>query len=249
MQATSDRARPSGLIRAGQFFFKFRDLLFPLVFLPLALCTPPKVLLGDPLVDLVLGAAVVCAGQGLRALVIGLAYIRRGGKNRQIYAADLVQTGLFAHSRNPLYLGNLLIIAGLVLIHGGAWMYLVVLPFFVFVYVAIVAAEERYLAGHFGETYAEYCRRVPRFVPRLRGLRSTVRGMGFDWKRLVRKEYGTIFSSLTAVLLLVFWEYAYVHGFEASREVLQLLALVWIPCILAYLTARVLKKRGTLGTG
>jgi protein-S-isoprenylcysteine O-methyltransferase Ste14 len=249
MQATSDTAPRSGLIRAGQFFFKYRDLLFPLVFLPLALFTPPDTLLGDPLVDYALGVLVVLAGQGLRSLVIGLAYIRRGGKNKQIYADDLVQTGFFAHSRNPLYVGNLLIIVGLVLIHGGPWMYLVVLPFFVFVYIAIVAAEELYHSNHFGPAYAEYCRRVPRFLPRLKGLLTTIRGMDFDWKRLVRKEYGTIFSSVSAVLLLVFWEHVYEQGFEASKDLLRVLACVWIPVTLLYLVARVLKKRGTLGTG
>jgi protein-S-isoprenylcysteine O-methyltransferase Ste14 len=249
MQATSDTAPRSGLIRAGQFFFKYRDLLFPLVFLPLALFTPPDTLLGDPLVDYALGILVVLAGQGLRSLVIGLAYIRRGGKNKQIYADDLVQTGFFAHSRNPLYVGNLLIIVGLVLIHGGPWMYLVVLPFFVFVYIAIVAAEELYLSNHFGPAYAEYCRRVPRFLPRMQGLLTTIRGMDFDWKRLVRKEYGTIYSSVSAVLLLVYWERVQEQGFDASQDLLRVLAFVWIPVTLLYLVARGLKKRGTLGTG
>jgi hypothetical protein len=128
-------------------------------------------------------------------------------------------------------------------------MYLVVLPFFVFVYIAIVAAEELYLSNHFGPAYAEYCRRVPRFLPRTRGLLTTIRGMDFDWKRLVRKEYGTIYSSISAVLLLVFWEHVHEQGFEASKDLLRVLAFVWIPVTLLYLVARVLKKRGTLGTG
>jgi protein-S-isoprenylcysteine O-methyltransferase Ste14 len=252
MQATSATAPGSGLIRVGQFFFKYRDLLFPLVFLPLALGTRPGVFLGDPRADLALqalGVLVVLGGQGLRALVIGLAYIRRGGKNKEIYATDLVQGGLFAHSRNPLYVGNLLIIVGLVLMHGGAWMYLAVLPFFFFVYVSIVAAEEQYLSGHFGPEYDDYVRRVPRFLPRMRGLLATVRGMSFDWLRLVRKEYGTFFSTFTAMLLLLAWKHVSTHGFAASREVLTVLAVVWIPVILAYAAARILKKRGALGTG
>jgi protein-S-isoprenylcysteine O-methyltransferase Ste14 len=247
VQATPAAAPRSGLIRTGRFFFKYRDLLFPLVFLPLALGTHPRALLGDPRVDLALGALVVFAGQGLRALVIGLAYIQRGGKNKQIYAKSLVQGGIFAHSRNPLYVGNLLIIAGLVLMHAGPWMLLAALPFFLFVYIAIVAAEECFLSGEFGAEYAEYCARVPRFLPRLEGLPATLRSMGFDWQRLIRKEYGTIFSSVSAVLLMVAWKYVSVRGFESSRELLRTLAIVWIPFVLAYLTARVLKKSGRLG--
>lgn len=44
-----------------------------------------------------LGVALALTGQLLRALVIGFAYVRRGGKDRQIYAESLQQEGLFAH--------------------------------------------------------------------------------------------------------------------------------------------------------
>jgi hypothetical protein len=124
--------------------------------------------------------------------------------------------------------------------HGGPWMFLVALPFFWFVYIAIVAAEEQYLSAHFGPDYDEYCRRVPRFLPRLRGLLATIRSMSFDWKRVVRKEYGTFFSTITAVIVLLGWEQLSDDGFESARDDLQLLAIVWIPFVLAYLTARIL---------
>jgi protein-S-isoprenylcysteine O-methyltransferase Ste14 len=250
MQATTVSQQGSGLLRIGQFFFKYRDLLFPLVFLPLALGTEPREFLGDPRADLVLqvlGVAAVAAGLGLRALVIGLAYIRRGGKNKKISAEELVQSGIFAHSRNPLYVGNLSIVAGLVLIHSGPWMYLVALPFFLFVYIAIVAAEERFLGEQFGAEYEAYCRRVPRFLPRLSGMAATLRGMSFNWTRVIRKDYGTIFSSICAVLLLFGWERITLEGFAAARPYVEALAIVWIPFFLAYMTARVLKKRGALG--
>ena len=103
-------------------------------------------------------------GQSLRVLVIGLVYITRGGQNRQVWANSLVDTGMFAHSRNPLYLANLLLFTGLAIVHNGWPMYLIVVPFFVFVYVCIIAAEEHYLYGRFGETYADYCRRVPQMA-------------------------------------------------------------------------------------
>ena len=57
------------------------------------------------------GFVVASIGQLLRVAVIGFAYITRGGRNRRIVADSLVQAGIFAHSRNPLYLGNLLIVA------------------------------------------------------------------------------------------------------------------------------------------
>jgi len=252
MDVSTIPAPRSGMIRAGRFFFKYRDFLFPLVFLPLALGTTPHKFLDDPRSDVplqILGVLLVVAGQGLRALVIGLDYIVRGGKNKQIYANRLVQGGIFAHSRNPLYLGNLLIITGLVVIHNGKWMYLIALPFYCFVYMAIVAAEESYLAAQFGGEYAEYRRRVPRFLVRPSGLWTTIRSMRFDWMRLARKEYGTMFSTGTAVFALMAWELICADGWERSIDSIRLLILLWTPCILAYVTVRVLKKRGALGTG
>ena len=240
------------LVRLGRFFFKFRDYLFPLVFLPIAIGTNPRVYPGDPRIVFsmdVLGIAIVCAGQGLRAVVIGLAYIQRGGRNKQIYASSLVQEGIFAHSRNPLYLGNLMIVVGLAIIHNGPLMYAIALPFFFLVYISIVAAEELYLREQFGAEYDEYCRRVPRFVPRLDGIRTTLSSMTFDWKRLVRKEYGTFFSTSTAILGLLVWERVTTAGFPAVRAEVQAIAALWLVCVAAYVTARVLKKTGSLGHG
>ena len=101
------------------------------------------------------GALVALSGQTFRVLVIGLVYITRGGQNRQVWANALVDTGMFAHSRNPLYVANLLLFLGLALVHNGWAMYLIVLPFFVVVYACIVAAEEAYLVERFGDAYGD----------------------------------------------------------------------------------------------
>ena len=138
---------------------------------------------------------------------LGLVYITRGGQNRQVWANSLVDGGMFAHSRNPLYVGNLLIILGLAIVHNGWAMYLVALPVFLFFYTAIVLAEEEYLHGRFGEAYTEYRRRVPRWLPSLRGLGHTISSGHFDWLKVLRKEYGTPFAWLSGFLLLLIWEH------------------------------------------
>ena len=118
------------------------------------------------------GFAVASVGELLSVAVIGFAYIIARRPDRRIFADSLVQTGIFAHSRNPLYLGNLLIVAGLAIMHGSWWFYLVGLPFFVFAYMSPSSApEEDFLGQKFGGEYEDYCRRVNRFIPSLRGLR------------------------------------------------------------------------------
>lgn len=136
------------LIRVGQFFFRYRDALAPLVFLMLIVSTKPRLAFGsvrgDALID-GLGILVVAGAQVLRVGVIGYAYIIRGGKNKQVYAEQLVQEGFFAHSRNPLYLGNLVGICGLLVIHNSPSAYMIGIPFSLFLYVTIVVAEEDFL--------------------------------------------------------------------------------------------------------
>ena len=159
--------------RVGQVIFRVRDVLFPVVLLTVAFGTRPRITGGDMSLDHwtdVAGALVSLTGQTFRVLVIGLVYITRGGQNRQVWADALVNRGMFAHSRNPLYVANLLLFLGLAIVHNGWAMYLIVLPFFVVAYVCIVAAEEAYLVERFGAAYAEYRRRVPRWMPSLRGL-------------------------------------------------------------------------------
>ena len=238
------------LVRVGQLIFKWRDLLFSVVLVGIGLGTRPRLTGGstsvDHLVDAI-GLGVSLCGQVVRGLVIGLVYITRGGQNREIWANTLVEEGIFAHCRNPLYVGNVLIIAGLTIVHGGWAMYFVVLPFFLFAYSAVVRAEERYLRDRFGESYTVYRMRVPRWWPRLRGLRATLHAGRFDWLRVVRKEYGTPFAWLSGAAMLLLVEH---RGPGAaplrSREGLAL-ATIWCGLATAYLIARTLKLRGQLG--
>lgn len=266
MIVTSSQATPSSadtaaqapttgrrwLISCGHFFFKYRDFVFPIVFLAVVLLSPPLRPFGSPrweLVSNLLGVAIALSGQLLRALVIGFAYIRRGGLNKNIYADSLVREGFFAHSRNPLYVGNLLGLAGFLVIHNSWAGYLVAMPFFLFAYLAIVAAEEDYLGRRFGDEYRDYCQKVNRFLPSLRGIGESVAGMGFDWKRLIRKEYGSTFTGLTCVLALWAWDAWRQLGSPAAEPVLRGVLIAWVPVVLAWLVARVLKKRGALGHG
>lgn len=239
-------------LAAGRLFFRYRDAVFPLVFLAIVVTTRARWPLQNRVFEVltnVLGIVVALAGQGLRALVIGLAYIRRGGRNRQVSADELVKEGVFAHSRNPLYLGNLLGLIGLLIIHNTPAGYLVGLPFYLLAYLSIVGAEEEYLGRRFGEEYLRYCREVPRFVPRLTGLRATLASMRFDWLRLLRKEYGTTFTGLTGILGLLLWDEYQVLGAASVKRAIPGVLALWLPLVAAYLTVLSLKKNGSLGKG
>jgi protein-S-isoprenylcysteine O-methyltransferase Ste14 len=228
------------MVKLGNILYRTRLYVFPLacllVFLP-----GPRILQSD-IAAAVLGLLVALAGQFVRAGTIGLVYIIRGGKNRQVYAEDLVTEGVFAHCRNPMYVGNLSILSGMAITSNCWTTVLVAIPVTAFIYRAIVAAEENFLRGKFGAAFDEYCRRVPRFVPKLSGLRETFASMQFRWRRVVVKEYGTpaawilVWCGIVAYNL---WRHGELALHPAAVTGLKLIAVL---AVLGWATARFLKK-------
>ena len=104
---------------------------------------------------------LVLPGLWLRAYASG--YVK---KNR-----ELTVTGPYAHTRNPLYLGSMLMAAGFA-VALLSWPVALVLAFgFAVIYVPVIASEERFLRAAF-PGFDDYCRQVPRLVPRLTPARN-----------------------------------------------------------------------------
>jgi protein-S-isoprenylcysteine O-methyltransferase Ste14 len=100
--------------------------------------------------------ALVLPGLWLRGYAAG--YVK---KNR-----ELTMTGPYAHTRNPLYLGSMLIAAGFAVAMLSWPVALVLAAGFAAIYVPVIASEERFLSATFPEFY-DYSCRVPRLIPRL----------------------------------------------------------------------------------
>src|ERR1035437_5442244 len=106
--------------------------------------------------------ALVLPGLWLRAYASG--YVK---KNR-----ELTVTGPYAYTRNPLYLGSMLIAAGFA-VALLSWPVAVVLAFgFAAIYVPVIASEERFLRAAF-PGFDDYCQQVQRLIPRLTPARHT----------------------------------------------------------------------------
>jgi protein-S-isoprenylcysteine O-methyltransferase Ste14 len=233
-------------IALGKFFFRYRNVLGPAIFLLALALSRPQYPLGREDLNIAFDAAgvvLVVFGQLLRVVTIGYEYIVRGGRNRHVYADDLVQGGMFALCRNPLYFGNVLIAVGLSLVINAHAFYLIVIPLIVLAYSTIVAAEEAYLREKFGPQYEDYCSRVNRWLPRPMNFRSAVSAMRFNWKRVLLKEYNTTFVLFGLLACLYVWSQYSVQGAAAlpSRGVFFAGALAWA---MLYLAVRALKKGG-----
>ena len=238
------------MVSCGAFFFKYRNALFPIIFLVVALVSRPSLFLNDLSLDMaaVLGGAVLALlGQTLRLSVIGYAYIKRGGKDGKVFAETLIIRGFYAHCRNPMYTGNLLIGIGLSLMYGSILSYAVAAPFFLFLYLCITETEEDYLRSHFGKDYQEYTRKVNRFIPNFSGIKESLKDFHYDWKRAIRKDYGTIFGTVSGILLIAGWKAYLFRGFDQPRLALDFFVPFAAVCLF-YLSVRFLKKTGRLSS-
>ncbi len=79
---------------------------------------------------------------------------------------QLVTTGIYAHTRNPIYLGHTCTLLGWCCATStvSCWAYLI---FYLVTLFVMLPMEERELSQRFGKEYEDYCRRVPRLIPKL----------------------------------------------------------------------------------
>jgi protein-S-isoprenylcysteine O-methyltransferase Ste14 len=76
----------------------------------------------------------------------------------------LVTTGIHGWSRNPIYVGMLLLYAGIGIAARSPWMLVLALPLVIVMRYVVVAREEAYLERHFGAAYRDYKARVRRWL-------------------------------------------------------------------------------------
>lgn len=211
----------SFLERAGGVLFRWRS------FTPVPLLAVALPLLwrsrgpASPL-WLVFGLLLCVLGQALRAWVLGQVPDGTSGQNERLIATALNTGGPYAHTRNPLYLGNLGITLGLCLVAHEPLLFALVALLFGLQYRAIIAAEESFLRAQFGASYDAFCARVPRFWPQLRadgGASAAASSAGsaaqgdpgpaggaarpWSWRRALKKEHNPLAAWLLLALLFV----------------------------------------------
>ncbi|MDE3188719.1 MAG: isoprenylcysteine carboxylmethyltransferase family protein [Acidobacteriota bacterium] len=142
--------------------------------------------------------ALVLPGLWLRGYAAG--YVK---KNR-----ELTQTGPYAHTRNPLYLGSMLMAAGFAVALRSWPVALVLAVGFLLIYVPVIASEERFLRATFPD-FDAYCRRVPRLIPRLTaarvpGVKEESAGGSFSLELYLRhREYNALIGAALLYLCLL----------------------------------------------
>ncbi len=121
----------------------------------------------------------------------------------------LIVSGPFAHLRNPLYLGNILMYTGLGIMSFALfpWLQIAGFIFFSLQYYMIVQEEEKYLEQTFKQEYEDYKKNVPRFIPRLTKYRKgSVEQPEYDIKKGLKSERRSLQAfSLVTITILLLW--------------------------------------------
>lgn len=78
--------------------------------------------------------------------------------------SGILDTGVYAWTRNPIYLAFAMAHLSIALIVPSAWIALTLIPALVVIRIYVIAREERYLEATFGEAYSRYKRRVRRWL-------------------------------------------------------------------------------------
>jgi protein-S-isoprenylcysteine O-methyltransferase Ste14 len=175
----------------------------------------------DVLRCVALGLLVVAAT--IRLHVAGRA--KRGTSSRGVTfeAGDLVTDGMYAISRNPLYLANLMIWGGMALLAGSPAVAAAIVAVAGSQYHLIVLAEEQYLGDRYAQRYEQYRRCVPRWIPQIvfRSRRRVGDGQAspFTWHRALFREADTLL-----LLILGAW-----FLFGLGREWMPWDCPTWVP--------------------
>jgi protein-S-isoprenylcysteine O-methyltransferase Ste14 len=139
-----------------------------------------------------IGLVLACLGEVLRIWASG--HIEKTKR--------LATGGPYAHSRNPLYVGSLLIALGVAVACASPWVVLAVAAYFLVFYPAVMREEAAFLAEKFREEYAAWAAAVPLFWPRLTP--AGPRESRFEWARVrANREWRTALAlPVLAALLL-----------------------------------------------
>ena len=230
----------------GFWLFRYRSYL--------PLCALPLMAAGLYSFDYLQGShfktelwAIFCllvslSGLAVRIFTVGFVPKRTSGRNtHEQVASSLNTTGIYSVMRHPLYVGNFLSVLGFALYFRSAWIALLLTCLFALYYERIMFAEEKFLAGKFGEQFEKWAAVTPAIFPRRRGWVPAANR--FCLRSTLRREY-------TGVLLVVagFAVLATVADSKVAGHwrVDRFWAGMFIGAVVIYVVLRTLKKQTRL---
>lgn len=182
------------MIKSGQRLFRYRSYLPLLIIPPLLIALKESIyvenIVGDNIEDVWVFLCFLFSLSGLyiRAITVGHVPAGTSGRNTASQRArKLNTTGLYSIVRNPLYLGNFIIILG-VLLSIKVWWLIILGSLAFFMYMErIILAEENFLTEHYGEEYTQWRAKTPAIWPNFKLWQKPE--LPFSLKTVLKREY------------------------------------------------------------
>ena len=207
--------------KSGNFLFRHRGQIPVVLFIaavPVIYFTKDAGL--SPTLQLVftlLGIVMSLTGFFVRAYTIATTPKGTSGRNTEKQVADSLNvSGIYSMIRHPLYLGNWLMWAGIVVFTFNIWFFLVMSLAYWLYYERIMFAEERFLERKFGEMYLSWSLKVPAFIP---DFKNYIKGnIPFSFKTLMRREYSGVLAMVISFAFVDHFRYYLLNGeFDGLR--------------------------------
>jgi len=114
---------------------------------------------------------------------------------------EVTTSGPYAYTRNPLYLGSMILMIGFGVASRNPWLAFSLIVVFIALYLPVVRVEEDYLRERFPE-FEDYAQRVPRVIPRTRKQGASTAAFSTELYRKHR-EYNAALGSVGMMILLI----------------------------------------------
>ncbi|OGX39973.1 MAG: hypothetical protein A2984_00465 [Omnitrophica WOR_2 bacterium RIFCSPLOWO2_01_FULL_41_12] len=168
---------------------------------------------------------------GITIVLFGLLFriAARGHKaDNSLNGRQMIQDGLYALVRHPMYFGTFLIGSGVVLVLFQWWAFFIFLTVFLTIYIPQVNREEENLFRRFGQEYKDYLRVTPKFFPDLKRLCriNLADYLFFKWP-WIKKELPSLIGVIAGIISIEIWEDARSFGYqEVRKEFLELTFII-----------------------
>ncbi|RAX59269.1 hypothetical protein CCZ01_00590 [Helicobacter monodelphidis] len=254
------------LVEEGNFCFRYRSYI-PLCLVPIFILTMllfgQDLLIGDSPAEwkwvadsdglqynhflIIIAIIVGFLGEAIRIYVAGYVAKDTSGRNTKAQrAASLNTTGAYSLCRNPLYLGNFLMMLSPLILLGNIFLLIVFTLLFWLYYERIIFAEEKFLSEKFGDEYKEWTLYTPCFIPSFQRYRKP--DLEFSLKTVIRKEFNSIFGLVSSLFFV-----SYIIEMYAKKAFLLIpnMEITWLFCfsLIAYIIIRILVKKTQIFEG
>lgn len=186
----------------GNFLFKYRS------YTPIPLALYILYNSHPEIQNVLIGFILIAIGESLRMWSVSYA----GGITRttNVGAPSLCTSGPYGYTRNPLYIGNMIIYSGVVFVAGSLnilSMLIVTWAFFIIQYYLIINLEQNTLIDIFGKEYKNYMNNVPIFFPRLTSWKNKDKYVPMKFSKTIKTEKRTLQNIILLILIIYFKHY------------------------------------------